>query len=144
MRGLWRPMVTYGAASVAATALMFFDRGPISLGSATLFALGAVPMPLFLTLRGVLPSARFLAGLRDGGLRYQIVSDQVGWFGDRRLTVRTEAGFWHIHTRNGGTLELQVRGPHMPRRHDVRGDWRRSGMLAAKVRPDSWRTRVVG
>lgn len=140
MRGLWRPMATYGLASIAVTSLLpLLGSAQLGPAQATLLALAFVPMPLFLTLRGVLPGTRFLTGMRDGGLRYEVLSDDVGWFGDRQVRIRTAEGEWFLVSRNGREVALHVRGPHLPRRAEFRGDWRRAGRLAATVRDTPWK-----
>lgn len=126
-------MAVYGISSIAATSVVFLGRGPLPLGDALLIALGLVPMPLFLTLRAVIPTSRFLSGLREGGMAYDVLVDEVDWFGDRRLVVRAEGDEWHIVTRNRASIHLEVRGPRMPKRVEVRGEWRRAGRIAAMV-----------
>lgn len=139
MRGLWRPMATYGAAAVALTALVFIPTDGVTLRQAVLVGFTVVPFQVFMTVRGIRPGTRFLRGLEDAGVRYAIVRDEIDWRGERRMHVHAKEGDWFLLTRNGRNVELHVRGPNLPRRAHFRGDWRRAGKLVARVHETPWK-----
>lgn len=139
MRGLWRPMATYGSAAVVLTSLVFIPTNDATLTQALLVGLTVVPFQVYMTARGIRPGTRFLRGLEDAGIRYAIVRDEIGWRGDRRMHIHAKEGDWFLLTRNGRHVELHVRGPHLPRRASFRSDWRRAGKLVARVQDETWK-----
>lgn len=135
MDGAWRPAATFGGIALATGAFVasFAPESAAAAFATALFTGGA------LSWRATRPGARFLAGLRDARVRYHVVTDAVGWWGDRYLQVRTEDGDWHLHTRGGVDATLRVRGPNVARA-ELRGEWRRAGRIAATVMATPWKT----
>ena len=125
--GWWRPLVLYGGVGLAVMAA----RGLHDLRIVLIAFVAVAPMVGVILARNMLPAARFLKGLRDAGQGVEVVRDELTWWGERKMRVRTSAGEWRIECWAANSIHLRVRGPAMPRIREVKGNARKAGRAAA-------------
>lgn len=126
-RGWWRPYLLYSGIAFSFVVLL---KG-VEPGVAALLTLLSSPLVLMIALRSALPPSSFVRGLRERGTPVEVVSDEVLWFGERRMVVRAPEGLWRLECWSGKTVRLLVRGPGMRRKEEVCGSPRHAGRAAA-------------
>lgn len=112
MQGLWRPAISLGSLPALVIGLIVLNRGADLDPMAFLVVPLAVLVPLSpLLFAAMYPAGRYLAGLRDGGLVFDVVEDRITWFGERRITLATPRGPLEVYGEGGRHPRLSVRYP---------------------------------
>lgn len=134
MDGWWKPLVSWAVLIAAIVAFIAYLERPTAtelpaLGYVTLWL---TPFTLLSYAVGALPVRRFLGGMRDAGVHYDVVSDRINWFGDRTTVVHTLDGQWLLATdANFRHASLYVTNPRGAKRR-VRWSARKAGRRAVE------------